>query len=91
MPDRYFPCSFPSNGLGKLSCVLCLQDSAGYLNFGGIVVSLGVLQLDISVCALRGASSPTGLLCQVYRGWVLADCLGAWAGIGSSCILLPWF
>lgn len=51
MRDRYFPCSFPSNGLGKLSCVLCLQDSASYFNFGGRVVSLGVFNL-IYLCVL---------------------------------------
>lgn len=50
MPDRYFPCSFLSNGRSKLRCVLCLHDCAGYLNFGGRVVSLGVLQLDIYLC-----------------------------------------
>lgn len=80
MPDRYFPFSLPSNGLGKLSCVLCLP----VLVILVLVVSLGVLQLAVSVRALRGACSPTGLLCKVCRGWVLAHCLGAWAGIETA-------
>lgn len=29
--------------------------------------------------------APQDPLCEVHRGWVLADCLGAWAGTGNSC------